>query len=142
MDKSSRKSVEVAVLVGLSLAMALGVMAAVNAQNAQPQLIGFRSGDLDLKGFIWKPARAGPFPAILWNHGSDKRPGAVNAVAPFFVDRGYVFFVPHRRGHGRSPGPYIMDQLKAATSPAARSAMLVRLHETQLQDQLAALAHL
>ena len=115
-----------------------------NAENvaSQPELVDFRSGDLGLKGFIWKPPGAGPFPAILWNHGSERRPGAVDPVATFFVARGYVFFVPHRRGQGRSPGPYIMDELKTARSPADRSLMLVNLHEAQLSDQLAALAHL
>jgi carboxymethylenebutenolidase len=78
---------------------------------------------------------AGPFPAILWNHGSEKLVGAVVLVAPFFVAR-----VPHRRGQGRSPGPYIMDQLRAAGPE--RNSMLVRLHEAQLRDQLAALAYL
>ena len=53
-----------------------------------------------------------------------------------------VFFVPLRRGQGRSPGPYIMDQLNAAVPPAQRSRMLVALHEVQLQDQLAALGYL
>ena len=108
----------------------------------QPELINFQSDHLDLKGFIWKPPGAGPFPAILWNHGSEKRPGAVDPVAMFFITRGYVFFVPHRRGQGRSPGPYIMDQLKTAGSAAGQSLMLVKLHEAQLGDQLAALAYL
>jgi len=109
---------------------------------SKPELIAFPSGELELKGFIWKPPGAGPFPAILWNHGSEKKPGAVDPVAPLFVARGYVFFVPHRRGQGRSPGPYIMDQLNAAGSSAERSRMLVKLQEVQLRDQLAALSYL
>jgi dienelactone hydrolase len=112
------------------------------SQGAEPELITFTSGEFVLKGFIWKPEGPGPFPAIVWNHGSEKFPGTVNSIAPYFVSRGYVFFVPHRRGQGRSPGPYIMDQLNAAVSPAQRSRMLVALHEVQLQDQLAALAYL
>jgi carboxymethylenebutenolidase len=130
------------VLAGLSIALLATMGAPATAQGpvAKPEPIGFRSGELELKGFIWKPAGAGPFPAILWNHGSEKLPGAVDPVAPFFVARGYVFFVPHRRGQGRSPGPYIMDQLRAAGPE--RGAMLVRLHEAQFRDQLAALAYL
>ena len=105
-------------------------------------MITFTSGDLALKGFVWKPEEPGPFPAIVWNHGSEKLPGTVSSVAPYFVSRGYVFFVPHRRGQGRSPGPYIMDQLNSAGSPEQRSRMLVALTELHLQDQLAALAYL
>src|SRR5262245_37781382 len=77
----------------------------------KPELVTFRSGDLDLKGFVWKPDGSGPFRSLLWNHGSEKLPGALDSVAPYFVSRGFVFFVPHRRGQGRSPGPYIEDQL-------------------------------
>ncbi len=136
--------------IGIALRVAIAVLwlamlvAASNSEDAvrQPELIEFRSDDLDLKGFIWKPSGAGPFPAILWNHGSERNPGAVDSVAAFFVTRGYVFFVPHRRGQGRSPGPYIMDQLKTAGSAAERSLMLVKLPEAQLGDQLAALTYL
>ena len=110
-------------------------------QTARPELIGFKSGDLELKGFIWKPSGEGPFPALLWNHGSEKSPGSVDTVAPYFVSRGYVFFVPHRRGQGRSPGPYIMDELNAL-SRDNRNRMLVELHEIHLQDQLAGLEYL
>ena len=136
--------VRLAVWARLSLAASVAFVTAAHAQSPgpKPELIGFRSGQLDLKGFIWKPDGPGPFPAILWNHGSEKLPGAVDRVAPFFVARGYVFFVPHRRGQGRSPGPYIMDQLRAARTPSERSLMLVSLHEDHLRDQLAALAHL
>ncbi len=111
------------------------------AQTARPELVGFKSGDLELKGFVWKPSGEGPFPALLWNHGSEKSAGSVDTVAPYFVSRGYVFFVPHRRGQGRSPGPYIMDELNAL-SRDNRNRMLVELHEIHLQDQFAGLEYL
>ena len=111
------------------------------SQDTAPELFAYRSGELGLKGFVWKPAGPGPFPAILWNHGSEKRPGTVDTVAPYFVSRGYVFLVPHRRGQGRSPGPYIIDQLNQAER-TQRSRMLVALNELHLQDQLAALDYL
>jgi carboxymethylenebutenolidase len=142
-----RRVLLLARLMALVAWLAASLTAATEPAAAQdpvskPELIAFPSGDLELKGFIWKPPGAGPFPAILWNHGSEKKPGAVEPVAPLFVAHGYVFFVPHRRGQGRSPGPYIMDQLNAAGSPAERSRMLVKLHEVQLRDQLAALSYL
>lgn len=133
-----------AAFIGL-LTIALLIVARIGhgwAQGARPELITFASGDLALKGFLWKPEGPGPFPAILWNHGSEKLPGSVDSVAPYFVSRGYIFFVPHRRGQGRSPGAYIVDQLNAACSPEERSQMLVALNEVHLQDQLAALAYL
>jgi dienelactone hydrolase len=112
-----------------------------SGQTVRPELIGFKSGDLELKGYIWKPSGDGPFPALLWNHGSEKSPGSIDTVAPYFVNKGYVFFVPHRRGQGRSPGPYIMDELNALSSDN-RGRMLVELHEIHLEDQLAGLEYL
>ena len=41
-------------------------------QTPRPELVGFKGGDLELKGYIWKPSGDGPFPAVLWNHGSGK----------------------------------------------------------------------
>jgi len=112
------------------------------AQTPRPELVSFKRGDLELKGFVWKPAEEGSFSALLWNHGSEKFPGAVDTVAPYFVSKGFVFFVPHRRGQGRSPGPYIMDQLTGALSKGELGRLLVRLHEAQLEDQLAGLRYL
>jgi carboxymethylenebutenolidase len=115
-----------------------------SGQVARPELIGFTSGNLDLKGFIWKPSGQGSFPALLWNHGSEKSPGSVETVALYFVSKRYIFFVPHRRGQGRSPGPYIMDELNMAGSrlSAERGRREIELHETHFEDQLAALQYL
>jgi len=49
--------------------------------------------------------------------------------------------VPHRRGHGRSPGPYIADQVQQAPT-AERNRLTVELLEAQVADQLAGLNYL
>src|SRR5262249_29533375 len=73
---------------------------------------------------------------------------AANTLGPVFAARGWVFFMPCRRGQAlsASSGPYIMDQIAAARrqgGAAAAEATMVRLLETdQLGDQLAALAWL
>jgi dienelactone hydrolase len=54
-----------------------------------------------------------------------------------FSDNGYVFFVPHRRSHGRSPRDPQVDSLYNSGTNG-----LVALHELHLQDQLAALDYL
>jgi poly(3-hydroxybutyrate) depolymerase len=74
--------------------------------------VTFKSGSLTLVGFLFKPDGAGPFPALVWNHGSERNPGTMrqfDAVASIFVPAGFVVFAPMRRGHGDSEGPYIMD---------------------------------
>src|SRR5437879_10139785 len=36
--------------------------------------VSFPSHGLTLRGWIYKPEGNGPFPAIIWNHGSEKNP--------------------------------------------------------------------
>ncbi|HEX4544096.1 MAG TPA: alpha/beta fold hydrolase [Candidatus Acidoferrum sp.] len=110
-----------------------------------PVEVTFPSGNLILHGFMYKPDGKGPYPAVLWNHGSERRPGWLPELAPLFLGKGYAFFVPHRRGHGRSPGEYVMDILDRANQSGgaqARSRKLVELMELHLQDQIAALTYL
>ena len=129
--------------------LVLGCLLAPLAAEAQPPGAGrpeevtFQSGTLTLHGFIYKPDGAAPFPVVLWNHGSEQRPGWLPTLGPLFTAGGYVFFVPHRRGQGRSPGHYMMDLLRREMEqggPDAWSRRLVALHEEHLQNQLAALA--
>jgi len=105
--------------------------------------VTFKSDGLTLVGFLFKPDGPGPFPGLIWNHGSEKNPGTMrqfNAVAAIFVPAGYVVFAPMRRGHGDSEGPYIMDQLRRRDGAAS---LLVRLMEGEhLDDQLAGQAYL
>lgn len=104
---------------------------------AQPEEAKFSSGNLTLHGFLYKPEGNGPFPAILYNHGSERKPGTKPDLGKLFSAKGYVFFVPHRRSHGRSPNDSHIDSLY---DQGARS--IVTLHEFHLEDQLAALAYL
>jgi dienelactone hydrolase len=107
------------------------------AAAAEPEEVSFPSGKLELHGFIYRPAGSGPFRAILYNHGSEQRPGWKPELGRFFSDNGYVFFVPHRRSHGRSPRDAQVDSLYNSGTNG-----LVALHELHLQDQLAALDYL
>jgi dienelactone hydrolase len=111
------------------------------AGAAEPQQVTFPSGNLELRGFIFKPEGNGPFPAVLYNHGSEKRPGSKPAIGNFFAGNGYVLFVPHRRGHGRSPGHYIMDELRNLQF-STRGGRMVELLDQQSEDVAAALNYL
>jgi carboxymethylenebutenolidase len=117
----------------------------------EPEVVSFRSGEITLQGTLYKPEGKGPFPAVLYNHGS--APGmlskqAFEVLGPVFASHGWVFFGPYRRGQGlsASAGPYIGDQIADAKNKggmAAGAATMVRLLETDhLKDQLAALAWL
>jgi len=136
------------VILLLAVALVVGVSLWLLPKE---QKVSFPSGSLTLHGVLYKPHGAGPFPALLYNHGS--APGlqsndAFEAIGPLFANRGWVFFAPYRRGQGLSAdaGPYIRDQVVAAAKAGgihAGSVTMVRLLETDhLHDQLAALAWL
>jgi dienelactone hydrolase len=92
-----------------------------------------------LHGFIYKPEGTGPFPALLWNHGSEKLPGQQAELAQFYVSKGYVFFIPHRSGHGRSAdaGEYVKDKMDRCTGPQ-KNECVIELHEKANLDVVAA----
>ncbi len=125
----------------------------LRATSSSPpsELVTFPSGTLTLTGVVYKPQGAGPFPAVVYNHGSASgmiSAQAFEALGPVFASHGWVFFGPFRRGQGlsASAGPYIGDQISAATKKGgitAGAATMVRLLETDhLNDQLAALTWL
>src|ERR1700719_5217047 len=118
---------------------------------AVAETVTFPSGEITLHGVLYKPEGTGPFPAVIYNHGS--APGMMSkeafaALGPVFAKHGWVFFGPYRRGQGlsASAGPYIGDQIAAAEKAggmSAAAATMVRLLATDhLNDQLAALAWL
>ena len=43
---------------------------------AAPEEVTFASNGFELHGFIYRPEGQGPFPAVLYNHGSERRPGS------------------------------------------------------------------
>jgi dienelactone hydrolase len=111
--------------------------------------VTFESGDLTLVGFLYQPAGSGPWPALIWNHGSEKHPEAgpqFDTVASVFVPAGYLVFAPERRGHGESQGDYVVDRVKFTFQQLGKGEadrLTVKLLETeQLADQLAALTYL
>jgi dienelactone hydrolase len=113
-----------------------------------PEIVHFQNQGISLAGELFKPKGEGPFPAILYNHGS--APGMLNSqaskiIGPLFAERGWGFFMPYRRGQGLSAkaGPYIVDEMTEAQKHGGveeRVATMVRLLSgDHLQDQLAAL---
>lgn len=136
------------VAVTLVASASLTPDAGVAEPPPEAQLVTFPGpdGSAELHGFLYVPPGIGPFPAVLWNHGSEKLPGWQTELARFYTAQGFVFFIPHRRGQGRSPGPYIMDRIKAipseATSAVEGEARYLALHEEAARDVEAALAWL
>ena len=122
-----------------------------------PETVVIPSGKLQLKGFLWKPNAPGPFPAVLFNHGSggtdaDHTAGfriteAAEKLAPLFLKHGYAFLYLFRRGQGLSAdqGPFMQDILRqeeAAKGRKARQHLQFILTTDHLDDVMAALSFL
>jgi carboxymethylenebutenolidase len=107
----------------------------VTAQlKLESELVTFKSGELTLSGFLYKPDGNGPFPAIVYNHGSESLPGPKPDQASFYVAHGFVLFVPHRRGHGRSKDA-------GSAEPVGAGPEVIAALVAQNDDVLAAIAY-
>ena len=131
-----------------------------SSQPIAPQTVDVPSGTLHLKAYLWKPAGAGPFPAVLFNHGrSDSAqvqwsshnlslPQCAEIIGPVFAEHGYVLLYLFRRGEGpsASQGPFIgelLDREAAAHGEEARNHLQVTLLNTDhLDDATAGLSFL
>src|SRR5579885_1888670 len=105
------------------------------ANLPEPQVITYNSDGLNLMGYLYKPAGNGPFPAYMWNHGSDKMPKQFKPVAKFWLDHVFVFYLPIRHGHGDNPGPWIVDEEKALRASGENKRQIgpqvIALHEKE-----------
>ena len=135
-----------------------GVSVGQAAPSTAPQIVEIPSGNVRLKAFLWKPEGSGPFPAVLFNHGSGGADAAHTAgraiteaaeqPAPPFTKRGYAFLFLFRRGQGLSAeqAPFIQDVLQreetAQGKEARRHLQFVLLTTAQLNDVMAALSFL
>jgi len=117
------------------------LISGISVAQSGPEEVVFPSDGQNLHGFLWKPEGAGPFPAIVWNHGSERITGSHPALARFYTAHSYVFFVPHRRGQGRSPGDYVQDLVQVAP-PNERGRRMVELQQDEVDDVIAGLNYL
>jgi carboxymethylenebutenolidase len=103
--------------------------------------VELQSGAYKLRGDVMKPAGAGPFPAIVYNHGSERDPSldTFEKVGEFFQAEGYVVLFPYRRGAGGSQGPYWADEVKKWPAAEEHEAVIAQL-DAENDDVLAAIA--
>ncbi len=107
--------------------------------------VHFKSGPYQLVGFVYRPNLAGPLPTIVYNHGSELNPTleSLGRVARWWQARGFVVFVPFRRGsngpEGSSEGPF-WQSIVDARPEAERDRATVEQLDAQNDDVLAAIA--
>lgn len=85
----------------------------------------------ELQAFLWQPDGPGPFPALVYNHGSEQTPivGTRGKIGSYFAANGYVVLFPYRRGTGTSQGVYWRDRAVAAGGDPQRAAIAALVEE-------------
>jgi carboxymethylenebutenolidase len=142
-------------LAAMTLACAVSSTARAQA-SVHPDTVLVRSGGVSLHALLWRPQGRGPFPAILFNHGSGRTPeererlgpdeAQADTLGPVFARHGYVFLFLFRHGVGLSAREGMgageqMNQELAAHGPEARNQLQLQLLEgREMDDALAGLA--
>jgi dienelactone hydrolase len=99
----------------------------------------FPSAGLDLRAVLYRPAGAGPHPAIVVNHGSGLEQDSKPGVARLLTDAGYLVFVPFRRGYAGSPGRPRTEAVTAQPGEPGYGEQVARRLLAESDDVLAAL---
>jgi carboxymethylenebutenolidase len=145
-------------LISASLVFASALATADSPSGGATETVVLHNGSITLHALVFRPRGSGPFPAILFNHGSGptaeslKRLGAyernAEGLGPLFARHGYLFLYLFRRGVGPSSdqGPSaadLMNRESAAHGQDARNTLQLRLLEDrEMTDARAALSFL
>jgi len=111
--------------------------AQINDAPSAFEQVFYASGNLKIEAYVFKPQGKGPFPVVIYNHGS--RPGHERAERPFayvgkmLATNGYFVVVPERRGYGKSDGRQFSEEIGEDRGPR----YVVRLQQ-EADDVIAA----
>src|SRR5215467_2528995 len=77
--------------------------------------IFYNNGDLKIEAYFYKPEGAGPFPLVVYNHGSragrERQEVPFRYVAEVLKANGFAVLVPERRGYGKSDGQTFTEEV-------------------------------
>ena len=137
-------------IAGLTAAIAVSSSAqqsttAAPASASEPggpqySTVFYTHDNLELEAYFFKPAGAGPFPVVVYNHGS--RAGAERLerpmlfIAQVLVPAGYAVIVPERRGYGKSEGKTFDEEIGGE-----RGARFLGRQQAEAGDVLAAVEY-
>ena len=125
-----------AIVLFLASQAALGAIAVESAYTE----VFYPSGALRIQAYVYKPSGDGPFPVVIYNHGT--RDGRERTSVPFqyigamLTRAGYMVLVTERRGYGKSDGSEWRQE-----AGKDQSGLIPRL-EAETQDVLAAIDYL
>ena len=127
-----------------SWAAAAAACAVVGSAAAQPpspppyETRFYAHDGLRLESYLYRPAGPGPYPLVVYNHGSatpdeEKKEWPAPFIARLLVPAGYAVLVPERRGYARSEGKAFSEEIGAD-----RGARYVARMEEEAGDVVAA----
>src|SRR5690242_20636062 len=137
----------------LALALILSSGIASGQPAAGPETVVVHGGAMTLHALLWRPQGRGPFPAILFNHGSGRTredldrlgpyEGQAETLGPVFARHGYLFLFLFRPGVGLSAdqGANAVDLMTrefAEHGQDARNALQLQLLENRELNAAAA----
>lgn len=104
------------------------------------ETVFYPSGKLKIEAYVYKPEGAGPFPVVIYNHGSraerDREEMPFVYVGSMLTASGYVVVVPERRGYGKSDGQTFGQAVGEERGPR-----FVRRVQEETDDVLAAVEY-
>ena len=90
------------------MVFAAGFARAQPAEPAPYTELFYPSGKLRIQAYLYRPEGNGPFPVVIYNHGSrvghDRESVPFRYIGAMLARAGYVVLVPERRGYGKSDG--------------------------------------
>jgi dienelactone hydrolase len=99
--------------------LALGITRARGRPVAEPQSyteVFYYRGPLRIQAYLYRPPGNGPFPLVIYNHGSrenrEREPRPSSYVGQVLLQKGYAVLVPERRGYGRSDGLTFSEEMR------------------------------
>jgi dienelactone hydrolase len=99
--------------------LVLGITEAQAQSAAEPQSykeVFYSSGPLSIQAYLYQPPGNGPFPLIIYNHGSrenrERESRPFSYIGGLLLKNGYAVLVPERRGYGRSDGPTFSEEMR------------------------------
>src|SRR5262245_12708434 len=134
---STRVGRFIAVLAACGLSSALHAQQAALQPDPPYETLFYTSDGLRLEAYLFKPQGQGPFPLVVYNHGSragdERTERPFLFIAHFLVPAGYAVLVPERRGYGKSEGKTFAEEIGSDRGPR----FVARL-DAEAKDALAA----
>ena len=131
-------------LIALTFMIAIATASSAQAGDPSfsvPDTVVVHSGSLTLRGLFWRPDGPGPFPAVLYNHGSGPQSDLTwpAKLGPVFARHGYVVLYLFRRGAGLSANQgtdseELMNRELAKNGQEGRNELQLRLLDAELSD--------